>query len=58
MARNPVWRKFVRKTSARNKIGMQVVAALRQMADALAEGALLTIGPQRTRVRVLPLNPV
>ena len=41
-----------------DKIGMQVVAALRQMADALAEGALLTIGPQRTRMRVLPLNPM
>ena len=38
-------------------IGAQVIAALRQMAAELEEGALLTIGPNRTRMRVLPLLP-
>lgn len=37
-------------------IGAQVIAALRQMASALEEGALLTIDPKRTRLRVLPLQ--
>lgn len=36
-------------------IGVQVVAALRQMAAELKEGALLTVDPKRTRLRVLPL---
>jgi predicted nuclease of predicted toxin-antitoxin system len=38
-------------------IGTQVLAALRQMASELAEGALLTVDPNRTRLRVLPLQP-
>jgi predicted nuclease of predicted toxin-antitoxin system len=38
-------------------IGEQVIAALRQMAKELEEGALLTIEPERTRLRVLPLQP-
>ena len=38
-------------------IGVQVITALRQMASELAEGALLTIDPNRTRLRVLPLQP-
>ena len=38
-------------------IGTQVIAALRQMASELDEGALLTIDPDRTRLRVLPLRP-
>jgi len=38
-------------------IGPQVVAALQQMASELEEGALLTIDPNRTRMRVLPLQP-
>jgi predicted nuclease of predicted toxin-antitoxin system len=37
-------------------IGEQVIAALRQMASELEEGALLTIEPNRTRLRVLPLR--
>lgn len=37
-------------------IGKQVIAALRQMASELAEGALLTVDPSRTRLRVLPLH--
>ncbi len=37
-------------------IGAQVIAALRQMATELEEGALLTIDPNRTRMRVLPLQ--
>lgn len=36
-------------------IGMQVIAALRQMQDELAAGALLTVDPHRTRLRLLPL---
>lgn len=38
-------------------IGKQVVSALRQMASELEEGALLTVEPNRTRMRVLPLQP-
>lgn len=37
-------------------IGRQVVIALRQMSPELDEGALLTIDPNRTRLRVLPLG--
>jgi predicted nuclease of predicted toxin-antitoxin system len=36
-------------------IGRQVIIALRQMASELEEGALLTVDPYRTRLRVLPL---
>ena len=38
-------------------IGKQVIIALRQMAAELEEGALLTVDPNRTRLRVLPLQP-
>lgn len=37
-------------------IGPKVVAALRQSSHELAEGALLTIDPRRTRLRLLPLG--
>ena len=37
-------------------IGRQVIIALGQMASELEEGALLTIDPNRTRLRVLPLQ--
>ena len=37
-------------------IGLQVITALRQMASELADGALLTIDPNRTRMRLLPLQ--
>jgi predicted nuclease of predicted toxin-antitoxin system len=37
-------------------IGSQVVLALRQMQTELAEGALVTIDPKRTRFRLLPLR--
>ena len=36
-------------------IGQQVILALRQMASELEEGALLTVDPSRTRLRLLPL---
>jgi predicted nuclease of predicted toxin-antitoxin system len=36
-------------------IGSRVVAALRQLANELEEGALLTIDPGNTRLRLLPL---
>ena len=36
-------------------IGVPVVTALRQMADELEAGALVTVDPNRTRLRVLPL---
>ena len=39
-------------------IGKQVVAALLQAAADLEEGALLTIDPDRTRLRILPLRSV
>jgi predicted nuclease of predicted toxin-antitoxin system len=38
-------------------IGNQILIALRQMASELEEGALLTVDPNRTRIRVLPLRP-
>jgi predicted nuclease of predicted toxin-antitoxin system len=37
-------------------IGNQVVIALHQMALELEEGALLTVDPNRTRLRLLPLR--
>ena len=37
-------------------ISTQVVAAVRQMTAELDQGALLTVEPNRTRVRVLPLQ--
>lgn len=37
-------------------IGKPVINALRQMTAELDEGALLTIDPSRTRVRLLPLR--
>lgn len=37
-------------------ISKQVIAALQQMATELADGALLTIDPSRTRLRLLPLQ--
>ena len=36
-------------------ISAQVVAALRHMESELEAGALLTVGPRRTRVRMLPI---
>ena len=38
-------------------IGSQVVSAILQMEFELEEGALLTIDPIRTRLRMLPLQP-
>lgn len=37
-------------------IGSMVVTAIRQMADELDEGALLTVDANRTRLRILPLR--
>jgi len=37
-------------------IGLQVVVALRQMEPELSAGALLTVDPNRTRLRVLPFK--
>jgi predicted nuclease of predicted toxin-antitoxin system len=37
-------------------IGLHVIAALRQMKQELSDGALLTIDPKRTRIRLLPLR--
>ena len=36
-------------------IGQAVIIALRQMGNELENGALLTVDPKRTRLRVLPL---
>ena len=36
-------------------IGKQVIVALQLMASELADGALLTVDPSRTRMRLLPL---
>ena len=40
-----------------NVIGKPVINALQQMSAELDEGALLTIDPSRTRLRLLPLQP-
>lgn len=37
-------------------IGERVIIALRQMATELEEGALPTVDPNRTRLRLLPLQ--
>ena len=37
-------------------VGIQVVAALRQMEPELEAGALMTIDPSRTRLNLLPLR--
>jgi predicted nuclease of predicted toxin-antitoxin system len=37
-------------------VGRTLIEALRQMAAELEEGALLTLDPARTRLRVLPLK--
>jgi len=37
-------------------IGSQVIAALNQMEPELESGALLTVEPNRTRIRLLPLQ--
>lgn len=37
-------------------IGRQVLVALRQMNAELQEGALVTVDPNRTRLRLLPLH--
>lgn len=38
-------------------IGAKVVSALRQLESEFDSGALLSIDPERTRVRLLPLQP-
>ena len=38
-------------------IGANVITAIRQMAEELEQGALVTVDPNRTRLRVLPLQP-
>lgn len=37
-------------------IGKQVIEALHQLNSELAQGALVTIEPERTRLRILPLQ--
>jgi len=38
-------------------VGLRVVAAIRQATADLDSGALLTVDPERARLRVLPLLP-
>lgn len=38
-------------------IGSKVIAALRQLESELQSGAIVSIDPQRTRMRLLPLQP-
>lgn len=38
-------------------IGKQVITALGQLAAEISIGALVTIEPERTRIRILPLGP-
>lgn len=39
-----------------DQIGLPVLLALKQYADDLNAGALVVVDPQRSRVRILPLN--
>jgi predicted nuclease of predicted toxin-antitoxin system len=39
-----------------DSVGEQVLVALRQLANELEIGALVTIEPERTRLRILPLQ--
>jgi predicted nuclease of predicted toxin-antitoxin system len=39
-----------------DSVGKQVLVALRQLANELEIGALVTIEPERTRLRILPLQ--
>lgn len=39
-----------------SSVGEQVLVALRQLANELEIGALVTIEPERTRLRILPLQ--
>jgi len=43
---------------AHDVIGKQVVDALRQLGEELERGALVTIEPERTRMRILPLGTI
>lgn len=43
-------------TLTHETIGRQVIDALRQLEIELAQGALVTIEPERTRLRILPLQ--
>lgn len=38
-------------------IGPKIISALRQLESEINSGALLSIDPERTRVRILPLQP-
>jgi predicted nuclease of predicted toxin-antitoxin system len=38
-------------------IGLRVVEAMRELREALAAGALVTIDLKKTRMRVLPMKP-
>jgi predicted nuclease of predicted toxin-antitoxin system len=38
-------------------IGTLVITAIKQYQDELEQGAIMTIEPQRARVRILPLTP-
>lgn len=39
-------------------IGQRVIIALKQMEDELESGALITVDPNRTRLRLLPLKSI
>jgi predicted nuclease of predicted toxin-antitoxin system len=38
-------------------IGSKVISALRQLESELQAGAIVSVDPQRTRIRLLPLQP-
>ena len=39
-------------------IGAQVISALRQLEEPLRSGALVSVEPYRTKVRLLPCSPI
>jgi hypothetical protein len=43
---------------AHDVIGKQVVDALHRLGEELERGALVTIEPERTRMRILPLGAI
>jgi predicted nuclease of predicted toxin-antitoxin system len=60
---SPRWRELLGREHMRSDnldpdvMGPNVIAALRQLEKELGAGALVSVNPQRTRMRLLPLPP-
>ena len=54
--RNPRVIQLRGQETSPHKMGLVVVLALRRLQDGLKSGALVTVDPNRSRVRILPLG--